>query len=190
MSWRTQGQYQGLGESDAAFLQEFDRKWERKAQGRSRTDAMDHIVVSDGVEKKSAPVEVVDLLTIETLLITAGTQVRKLTGPRPTAYGWDIWLRLGCGQRILARFDDEGSAVQAYLALSEFTHWFQGTREQSPEKRQEGGSPRVSESPSTVRPAQDGPRERGTPRLAACSPQNQTSLPTEPPAPLSRSRPA
>lgn len=191
MSWRTQGQYLGLEGTDAAWLREFDRKWERKAHGRSRTDAMDHIVISDGVEKKGAPQEACDTFSLETLLITAGAQVRKITGPRPTPYGWEIRVLLGCGKRTWARFAEEAAAVQAYLAVCEFMHWFQTPTELSPDKRQEGGSPRRENgSPLTNRPAQDAPRERGPAHLAACPPQNPPIDHTQPPSPLTRSRPA
>jgi hypothetical protein len=193
MSWRTQGQYKGMGHEATAWLRDFDRKWEQKSEGRSRTDAMEHIVQSDGVEKKGAlPHDPAECPPIELLLGVAGAQIRKVSGPRPTAYGWEIRLRLVCGRRTWARFEDESAAVQAYLAVCEFTQWFQHGAELSLENRQEGVSQPCESGPRLAnRPAQDAPRERGKSHLAAvCAPQNPPSHPHEPPSPQTRSRPA
>jgi hypothetical protein len=191
MSWRTQGQYQGLGESDAAWLRNFDRRWEQKANGRSQTDAMEHSVQSEGIDQRSVPAEDQDPLPIDALLLSLGAQISKIARPHPYRFGWRFYIFLRTGRKARAFFEDYESAAQAYLAACEFTHWFQQVSDSDTGKQQEGGSPRRENgSPLANRPAQDGPRERGPSHLAVCSPQNSTSLPIEPPAPLTRSRPA
>ncbi len=178
MSWRTQGQYLGLGESDAAFLREFDCGWERKAQGRSQTDAMEYSIQTDGIEQRSVPPEDAESLPIDALLISLGPQISKIDRPHPYRFGWRFYIFLRTGRKARAFFDDYESAAQAYLAACEFMHWFQPIADSDLGKQQEGGSPRrETGSPLANRPAQDGPRERGRLHLAittAC-PATQSS---------------
>lgn len=188
MSWRTQGQYKGFEKADAAWLQEFDRKWERKDQGRIQTDAMDYIVQGDGLEKQAAPKEENDPFSIEALLISTGARIARIAVPRPTKLGWLLTVVLTCGKRTRICFTDSEAASQAYLAVCEFFHWFQPLLEPVPEKQQEDGSPpRLSGSPLTARPA-PAPREKGPSHLAACPPQNTPSRSVQPPSPVSRPR--
>lgn len=190
MSWRTQGQYRGLGDQDAAFLREFDRTWEHKAQGRSQTDAMEYIVRSDGVEQRSATQDEPDPFSLDIQIISSAAQIARIAVPRPAKRGWFIPLVLICGKRTRANFPDYDSAAQAYLAACEFMHWFRSLGGTDREIQQEGGSQSCESDPSlAIRPAQEAPRERGKSHLAVC-PQNPPSSPHEPPSPLTRSRPA
>lgn len=191
MSWRTQGQYRGLGEQDSAWLLEFDRRWERKVNGRSQTDAMEHSVSSDGIEQRSPPPERSDEFSLDALLISLGAQISKIARPHPYRFGWRFYIYLRTGRKARAFFEDYESAAQAYLAACEFMHWFQPIAESDPEKQQEGGSPcRENRSPLAIRPAQNEPRERGPAHLAICSPENSSIDLAQPPAPQARTRPA
>ena len=133
MSWRTQGEYRGLDESATEWLTGFDRSWDAKSEGRSRTDALDRM--GGGVEKipsqrpdyyrlDSVGFEKTDGGLIEAELILIAPKIARFTVPKPRKNGWSIHLVMKCGRRLRAHFDDWDSAVQAHQALQELSLWF------------------------------------------------------------------
>lgn len=149
MSWRTKGQYLGLGDSDKEWLRDFDRTWDTKSEGRSRTDAFEHMggdAAPDAVQPKAdqtAPklvkvssgshdysrfeetcTDVAGRAALEALLIRVAYRVTRFTVPKKTKVGWSIHLVMRCGKRVRAHFEDLGAAMQAYDALEEFSLWF------------------------------------------------------------------
>lgn len=141
MSWRTQGQYRGLAETDRDWLRRFDRRWDTKAEGRTRHDVYDHL----GGEP--APCEVIcprsdsyipkineiaaaggpdpfDLddasETLELKFTDLADNVVRFTVPRKMHTGWSIHLVLTDGRKHRVRFPDKAAAFQAYAMLTEF----------------------------------------------------------------------
>jgi hypothetical protein len=139
MSWRTQGEYKGLGPVDRDWLSGFDREWDTKARGRSRTDAFEHLtgpersptvvcprtflIVPRLMDIPADQVEREDCLEVK-LQEVAG-RVARFTVPRllKSTYepGWSIHLELTCGKRVRVRFPDRSAAFQAYVTLQEFS---------------------------------------------------------------------
>lgn len=127
MSWRTQGQYRGLGDAEQDWLRDFDREWDTKSRGRSRTDAFDHLVNADTDRKTSPlPKDASERTQLEADLLKTAADVARLTVPRATKSGWSIHLVMKCGKRVRAHFEDRASALQAYTAISELSLWFSG----------------------------------------------------------------
>lgn len=119
MRWRTQGQYRGLGQAERTWLREFDRRWDTKKHGRSRTDALERQTVSDaplaalGADEIDAPVDV--------QLLDCIGKVTRFTVPKEMRHAWSIHLILNCGRRVRVKFDDHAAAFQAYLTLQELS---------------------------------------------------------------------
>jgi hypothetical protein len=134
MSWRTQGQYRGLGEAESAWLRDFDRQWDTKAGGREQTDALERLHEASKAKAPRAGVRTdlipapetrsIDRLELEASLIKAAVDIARFTVPRQTKAGWSIHLVMKCGQRVRAHFDDLETASQAYEAIEEFLQWF------------------------------------------------------------------
>lgn len=133
MSWRTQGEYRGLDETAQEWISGFDRSWDGKSEGRSRTDALDRL--GGNVDKAAsqrpdyyrldtAGFEKTDGGILEAELLTIASKVARFTVPKRRTSGWSIHLVMKCGRRIRAHFDDWDSAVQAYQALEELSLWF------------------------------------------------------------------
>lgn len=130
MSWRTQSQYLGLDDSDRAWLKDFDRSWDTKAEGRSRVDTLENIPCLSEKQflKYVAPeTNPSDRVALESSLINLASKIARITVPRAMKSGWSIHLVMKCGRRSRARFDDEDSAAQAYYALKELSFWFPET---------------------------------------------------------------
>lgn len=131
MSWRTEGKYRGLSAAEEAWLRDFDRKWDTKEAGRSRTDALNadalwlRAFFKDPTVLPAAPVsESVERIELEASLLRAASEIKRFTVPRQTKSGWSIHVVMKCGQRVRAHFDDLKTATQAYEAIEEFLLWF------------------------------------------------------------------
>jgi len=127
MSWRTDGTYSGLSDSDKRFLKEFDRTWDTKALGRSRTDAFDRITQCglDHINVLNAEhITPTEKIRLEAALLKLAAQIVRVTVPRQNKSGdWSLHMTLDSGNRRV-RFDHEHEASQAYYAIKELTLWF------------------------------------------------------------------
>ena len=126
MSWRTKGKYLGLSNSDREYLGRFDRDWDTKSRGRSRTDAID----SAGRAKLFVGTALVspdsDLRTLlEANFLMIARSIARFTVPKQKKSGWSIHVVMKCGKRARVHFDDLASAVHIYEELSEVSQWFQ-----------------------------------------------------------------
>lgn len=134
MSWRTAGQYRGLGGADIAWLRDFDNNWDLKSEGRVQTDAMEHCARRELGDIRTARdfflARVQDedgRVALEATLIKTAGQIARIGVPRQVKSGWFIPISLKSGRRARAQFNEFDTAAQAYLAITEFIHWFQGT---------------------------------------------------------------
>lgn len=126
MSWRTEGHYLGLGAEESEWLRRFDREWDKKESGRSRTDALDFAGRRFDLLARIAEELGSDTLRVEleATLIMIAAQIARFTVPRQTKAGWSIHLVTKCGKRVRAHFGDLGEATQAYEAMEELLQWF------------------------------------------------------------------
>jgi hypothetical protein len=150
MSWRTQSHYRGLSDKEKDWLKEFDRKWDTKALGRSRTDAFEYMgeseLSSSTIQPKShqmtprintisarspeygrfedSHIEISCRVAMEGLLIKVAANIARFTVPRQNKSGWSIHIIMKDGKRIRARFPDLGAALQAHNVLEEYSLWF------------------------------------------------------------------
>ncbi len=119
MSWRTKpsSDYKNLSEKDRKYLKSFDRKWDRKENGRCRTDALDRTSGSiDNLKAQETIVNQVDLKLEELLPL-----VQRFTVPRRFDYGWGIYVYLA-DDKVSCRFSSKEEAMQAYNVLVEYSN--------------------------------------------------------------------
>lgn len=143
MSWRTKGQYLGLDAASQKWLRRFDRDWDKKTSGRSRTDAIDRAGLSaSGAEvdlyrdqlpfsgppaPALAASEAGFRAQLEANFLTVARTIRSFTVPRATKAGWSIHIVLKDGRRTRVHYIDFDSALHAYDELAEVSQWFSGS---------------------------------------------------------------
>lgn len=117
MSWRTRSAYRGLSKSDRKWLKDFNRDWDTKAHGRSRTDAMDRV---SGGPFQIAKVVVLQIdEEIEADITALIGEIKRFRTPTKIHNGWSINITLTDSRRVSARFKDEEDAIRAYQILKE-----------------------------------------------------------------------
>lgn len=117
MSWRTQGHYRALSAADREWLERFDRDWDTKAEGRSRTDAYEklrRLCVTDYAFE--------EIDTNGLSLADALSWISRFSQPRRRESRWGIYLHLADGRHIRVSFKDKETANQLHAVLLELFH--------------------------------------------------------------------
>jgi hypothetical protein len=125
MSWRTRGLYSGLSDSDRKFLEDFNRDWDTKSEGRSRVDALD-CPMNESLPLIPSP-EIQFNGELDASFILATMTIASFSVPKKANnQGWRIRIKLKSGECFKIHFNSIESALHLYNELLEFRQWFRG----------------------------------------------------------------